>query len=150
MIVNAAAWIRLILGLSTVFALFHWSASALGSDRGQYGLPICAIVIAATIVVERLGFGASWRESWRALGFGRPRAFGLATAVAISIALVLVVPAYAWSTRTRIDFIDGWPMLVLGLFAQAGIAEQSLFRGWLYGHIRRGRTFWRAATLSGW
>jgi membrane protease YdiL (CAAX protease family) len=148
MIATAADWARLMLGLSAVFALFHWSASALGSDRGQHGLLIGGLVIAATMVVERLGFGSSWRHACRALGLGRPRAIGLATAVAISTALVLVVPAYAWSTGTRFDVVDDWPMLVPGLFAQAGVAEESLFRGWLYGHVRRGRTFRRAATLS--
>ena len=35
-----------------------------------------------------------------------------------------------------------------GLFAQAGIAEEVLFRGYLFGHLRRGRSFWRAALLS--
>ena len=35
-----------------------------------------------------------------------------------------------------------------GLFAQAGIAEELLFRGYLFGHLREGRSFWRAALLS--
>ena len=42
----------------------------------------------------------------------------------------------------------GWISLLPGLFAQAGIAEEVLFRGYLFGHIRQGRTFWRAASLS--
>jgi membrane protease YdiL (CAAX protease family) len=35
-----------------------------------------------------------------------------------------------------------------GLFAQAGIAEEVLFRSYLFGQVRVGRTFWRAAALS--
>jgi membrane protease YdiL (CAAX protease family) len=42
----------------------------------------------------------------------------------------------------------GWLWLVPGLFAQGGIAEECLFRGYLFGHLRRQRTFWRAAWLS--
>jgi membrane protease YdiL (CAAX protease family) len=38
--------------------------------------------------------------------------------------------------------------LLPGLFAQGGIAEETLFRGYLFGHLRAGRTFWRAAALS--
>ena len=38
--------------------------------------------------------------------------------------------------------------LAPGLFAQAGIAEEILFRGYLFGRLRRGRSFWRAAWLS--
>jgi membrane protease YdiL (CAAX protease family) len=37
---------------------------------------------------------------------------------------------------------------VPGLFTQAGIAEEILFRGYLFGHLRAGRTFWRAAWTS--
>jgi membrane protease YdiL (CAAX protease family) len=42
----------------------------------------------------------------------------------------------------------GWIALLPGLFAQAGIAEEALFRGYLFGHLRVGRAFWRAAGLS--
>jgi membrane protease YdiL (CAAX protease family) len=44
--------------------------------------------------------------------------------------------------------MDGWVWLIPGLFAQAGIAEETLFRGYLFGRLRTGRTFWRAAALS--
>jgi membrane protease YdiL (CAAX protease family) len=36
----------------------------------------------------------------------------------------------------------------LGLFAQGGIAEELVFRGYLFGHLREGRSFWRAAGLA--
>ena len=45
-------------------------------------------------------------------------------------------------------FYPGWISLLPGLFAQAGIAEEVLFRGYLFGHVRVGRTFWRAAAVS--
>ena len=45
-------------------------------------------------------------------------------------------------------FYPGWVSLLPGLFAQAGIAEEVLFRGYLFGQVRVGRTFWRAAALS--
>ena len=41
-----------------------------------------------------------------------------------------------------------WFWLAFGLFAQHGIAEELLFRGFTFGHLRAGRTFWRAAFLS--
>ena len=39
-------------------------------------------------------------------------------------------------------------VLLPGLFAQAGIAEEVLFRGFLFGHLRAGRSFWGAARLA--
>jgi hypothetical protein len=40
---------RVSFGLFAVFVLFHASAEALGSDRGEAGLAVGAIVLAATI-----------------------------------------------------------------------------------------------------
>jgi membrane protease YdiL (CAAX protease family) len=48
----------------------------------------------------------------------------------------------------RFTMLPGWLYLLPGLFAQAGIAEEALFRGYLFGRLLRGRSFWRAAALS--
>ena len=40
------------------------------------------------------------------------------------------------------SFFPGWWWLLPGLFAQGGIAQEVLFRGYLFGRIRRGRSFW--------
>ena len=45
-------------------------------------------------------------------------------------------------------FAPGWLWLLPGLFAQGGVAEEVLFRGYLFGRLRRGRSFWRATGLS--
>ena len=39
-------------------------------------------------------------------------------------------------------------MLIPGLFFQAGIAEETLFRGYLFGHIRQKYSFWKATFLA--
>ena len=57
-------------------------------------------------------------------------------------------PVFAWATGLPLGLRPGWLLLVPGLFAQAGIAEEVLFRGFLFGHLRETRSFWRAALLS--
>lgn len=52
-----AQWLWLLLGLILVFGLFHWSADVLRSDRGQAGLIVGALVVSATLFVERILFG---------------------------------------------------------------------------------------------
>lgn len=39
-------------------------------------------------------------------------------------------------------------MLAIGVLFQAGIAEEALFRAYLFGRLRPGRTFWGAAGIS--
>lgn len=140
--------LKLVAGLFLVFALFHWSATALGSDRGQAGLLVGALVVAATLAVERLFFGRPVATAARTLGLGAPALRGVATAAALGLALLLVIPVFARVTQSSVTTYPGWISLLPGLFAQAGIAEETLFRGYLFGHLRRGRSFWRAATLA--
>ena len=60
----------------------------------------------------------------------------------------LSFPAYAaWHGASVVAF-PGWVWLLPGLFAQAGIAVEALFRGYLFGRLRRSRSFWRAAALA--
>jgi membrane protease YdiL (CAAX protease family) len=141
-------WIRLALGLIAVYGLFQWSAAKLGSDRGQAGLVVAAIVVTATVLVESLRSRQTITSTLHALGLGPPHVQGLAIATGVCFLLLLVVPAFSMATGAAVTTMDRWWLLVPGLFAQAGIAEETLFRGYLFGRLRTGRTFWRAATLS--
>jgi membrane protease YdiL (CAAX protease family) len=139
---------RLFLEFATIFLIFHGSASALGSDRGQAGVVVGALVVAATLAAERLRSGQSLASASRIIGLGLPRRAGLMASVGVCALLVLVVPVFARSTGTSVAVGAGSLWLLPGLFAQGGIAEETLFRGYLFGHLRGGRSFWRAAGLS--
>ena len=139
---------RLFLGVLLIFALFHWSAERLGSDRGQAGLIVGALVVAATLTVERAWFSPAIASAARTLGLARPLGIGLAVSTGLCLLLVLVVPLFIAVTGASVALAPGALLLLPGLFAQAGIAEEILFRGYLFGHLRRGRSFWRAAALS--
>jgi membrane protease YdiL (CAAX protease family) len=141
-------WTRLAIGLVAVYGLFQWSAVRLGSDRGQAGLAVVGIVVGATLFVESLWSRPSTTSTLRAVGLGRPRVQGLTIAAGVCGLLLLVVPAFSLATGSIVTTTDDWLWLVPGLFAQAGVAEEALFRGYLFGHVRIGRTFWRAAILS--
>ena len=139
---------RLLLGLALVFALFHWTASALGSDRGQAGLLVGAIVVAATLAAERALFGRPVSLAAREVGLGVPDARGMLAAAGACALLLLVFPVAAAPSGARVVLDERWPVLLPGLFAQGGIAEEVLFRGYLYRRVRAGRTFWRAVALA--
>ena len=141
-------WIRLIGAVAVIFALFHWSAQALGSDRGQAGVLVGLLVVGAILIVERTLFGQGVASAVRSLGFGRCRARGLAVVGAAGAAMLAVVPIYDAIAGVSMAFLPGWLWLLPGLFAQGGIAEEVLFRGFLFARVRRGRSFWRATGLS--
>jgi membrane protease YdiL (CAAX protease family) len=41
-----------------------------------------------------------------------------------------------------------WPWILIGIVVGVGIAEETLFRGYVFGFLREKRTFLKAATLS--
>lgn len=147
-VVGTHDWVRLAAGLVVVFALFQWLGHALGSDRGQAGLLIAGVVVATLLLIEWLAFGQTPAESPRSLGFGWPAARGILAALCVCLALLAVIPIYAALRGGSLVVHPGWAWLLPGLIAQAGIAEEALFRGYLFGRLRRGRSFWHAAALA--
>jgi membrane protease YdiL (CAAX protease family) len=139
--------LRLFLLVAAVFLLFHASAAAFGSDRGQYGLLVAGIVTGATIAIESRLTGRRPREAARLLGLGRPQRRGM-VAAGVVCALLLLIFAALRLLGVAITPLPGGAGLVYGLLAQAGVAEELLFRGFLFGHLRHGRTFGRAVLLS--
>ena len=141
-------WPKMLFGLIAVFALFQWSASALGSVRGEAGVIVGLIVVAATLVAERYLFSRSFKEAAKAIGLGRPNGYGLLVALGVSALLLLTVPVFLLLSGAHVNMFPGWLSLLPGLFFQAGIAEETLFRGYLFGHMRQRHTFWKAAEYA--
>ena len=137
-----------MVGLFIVFGLFHWSATTFESDRGQQGILIGLLVVSATAAAERLLLRQQRGPAVRHLGLARPRAKGLIVAGGVTFLLLTIAFVFVRTRELSPAFYPGWISLLPGLFAQGGIAEEVLFRGYLFGHIRVGRTFWRAAALS--
>jgi membrane protease YdiL (CAAX protease family) len=139
---------RLLAGLAAAYLVLDRSAALAGSTFGQAGLLVGALAVGATMLAERLLFPKPLAAVPASLGFGRPAARALAGALAIGALMLAFFPLYARATATPVAPRDGWVLALPGLFAQGGIAEECLFRGYLYGHLRRERSFPRAAWLS--
>jgi membrane protease YdiL (CAAX protease family) len=138
----------MLIGFIFLWAVMHGSATWLGSYRGEWGMLVGIAVVAAALLWERLIGQQSVGKALGLLGLGKPTANALLWAGAISAALVCFFPVYALVFATPIDVREDWPWLLPGLFAQAGLAEETIFRGYLFRHLRENRTFWSAATLS--
>jgi membrane protease YdiL (CAAX protease family) len=131
-----------------VFGVFHASATMLESDRGQRGLLIGIVVVTATAAADRFLLRQPFGSVVRHLGLGPPHARGIVAASGVAVLLLAVALLFVNARGLTPASYPGWTSLLPGLFAQAGIAEEVLFRGYLFGHVRVGRTFWRAAGLS--
>jgi membrane protease YdiL (CAAX protease family) len=131
-----------------VFGFFHASALILESDRGQRGILIGIVVVAATAAVDRFLLRQPFGSVVRHLGLGPPHARGIVAASGLAALLLAAAVLFVGARGLTPASYPGWISLLPGLFAQAGIGEEVLFRAYLFGHVRAGRTFWRAAGLS--
>jgi membrane protease YdiL (CAAX protease family) len=135
-------------GFLCIWLVFDRTAQLTQSTLGEAGLLICLFVLVTTFGVEIVIFKQSVPDAVRSLGLSRPNWRTMLVAIFICILLLAFYPAFSLVTGAKLTLHDRWIELSPGLFAQAGIAEEVLFRGYLFGHLRRGRTFWQAALLS--
>lgn len=141
-------WLKLVASLFAIFALFHWTADALGSDRGQFGVYVGLLVVAALILAEVLLFGKSFKDAFASIGLTSPNKTGLLIAIVICAIMLQMIFIFAYVMNATLDFYPGWYLLVPGLFFQAGIAEEALFRGYVFGKFAKRFPFWKAAVLA--
>jgi membrane protease YdiL (CAAX protease family) len=135
---------RVIVGGVALWAIMDRAAALSGSLRGEWGAPIAAVIVAGALAVAYFLHAERPRAAIVALGLGRAPMRGILAAVGIAALLALYFPLLAPSATIR----PGWPLEALGLFAQAGIAEETIFRGHVFGRLRATHTFWRATLLS--
>jgi membrane protease YdiL (CAAX protease family) len=138
------AKVRTVIGVAALYAVLQGAAAALGSTHGEWGFAVAALVAAAALGVQRV----LHREGWRELGVGPPKAKAVWLTAGLSAVLLLVIPLYLAIGDADMALVPNAAWLALGMFAQGGIAEELVFRGYLYGRLRRGRSFWRAAAIS--
>jgi membrane protease YdiL (CAAX protease family) len=139
---------QILAGFFCIWLVLDRTAQLTHSTLGEAGVPICIVVVATTFGVEKLIFKQTVPDALRSLGLGRPNPRTMLITLFIGVMLLAFYPAFSLATGAKLTLHDHWIGMSLGLFAQAGVAEEILFRGYLFGHLRRGRTFWHAALLS--
>src|SRR4029078_5968130 len=86
------------------------------------------------------------RTAVRFLGLGRPSRRSIALAAASSSAVLLVYPVAGAVTGEQFALVAGWPWILVGLFAFHGLAEEMVWRGFVFRRLSEGRSF-RAAVV---
>lgn len=116
-------------------------------DPGRYGVPILAVVLVVAVVVERLLGDTGPGGVLRGLGLGRPDLRTMIVAAGVAVLLQAVYPLVTTLTGAAITLKPGWPLLLVGIFAFHGLAEELVWRGYAFRRLRTGRSF-RAAVLA--
>lgn len=109
---------------------------------------ICLVTVSGATIAWGLLRKTSLAASFREVGFGIPdwRVTGLA--VAISIFMLTFFPMYSVLSNVSLPLQSNWFWILIGIITGVGIAEETLFRGYVFNFLRREHTFWKAATFS--
>jgi membrane protease YdiL (CAAX protease family) len=57
-------------------------------------------------------------------------------------------PLFSLLTNTPLAAQPNWQWLLLNVLLINGLAEEIMMRGFVFRHLREGRTFWRAAVIA--
>ena len=104
--------------------------------------------VGAILVAERLVFSPTLRESLRALGFVPARSSTVVFALLVSLPMWAFLPLFARINGIALTVRSEWIQLLVGVVLVNGITEEAIHRGFVFGHLRHGRTFMTAATIS--
>jgi membrane protease YdiL (CAAX protease family) len=141
---------KLLIGAVPVVAILVASAFLVPPDFPFLlrQIILCAIGVGGILIAERALFGPDGKRIATALGIVRPQLRVVLIALVVSLPMWLFLPFYGWFTGTAVALKSDWLAILLGVVLVNGITEEAIHRAFIFGHLRKQRTFWSAAAIS--
>ena len=141
----------ILIGCAVMFLILQvgtiWLAGML--DQTWAAFIVTAIMLPVAVVWERLVFNLTLPQALHALGFGRLNARPLLAAGAIACIMLMFFPVFSFTVDAPVSLKRDWLWMLMGIIALNGFAEETLFRGFVFGGLREaGLSFGRAGTIS--
>jgi membrane protease YdiL (CAAX protease family) len=96
---------------------------------------------AVLLVSERLVTGLPLVDLLRRLGLGRPVTRAVLAASLVGAAVVATYVGGAAVLGIHLELRSNWPIVLIGVLIFHGLAEELVWRGYVYGHLRRTNSF---------
>jgi membrane protease YdiL (CAAX protease family) len=148
-----AGWMTLakvIAGFFSLYLVLQVGLALLIPRIGPtWGVLITAVtMLCLAVVFQAWFFQGPPLEALRQLGYGRPRWRAIVVALILSGVMLLFFPAVSVITGVRLGLNSGWLWTLAGIVVFNGLAEETLFRGYVFGNLRQGRSFLHAGFIS--
>lgn len=105
-------------------------------------------VFTAVMVLSKWLYGKNLKSTIHDTGFHKTKMSGLVPGIFVSAALLCMYPILGNLLNTEIRLADSWQWNAIGLTLTAGFAEEMIFRGFLFGQLRRQTSFKKAVIIS--
>lgn len=97
---------------------------------------------------EMLFFKRQPFQALRQLGYGRPGGRAVKVALILSGVMLLFFPVLSLASGARLHLNEDWLLTLAGIILLNGLAEETLFRGYVFGNLRQASSFIRAGFIS--
>ena len=138
-----------VLSFIVLFALFSGMGFLLSNiDWTSAKILICVVTVCGVIMAWSMIKRVPPTQSFLEVGFGIPKWRVVGVAVVISALMLAFFPLYSSLERVNLVLQSHWVWILIGIITGVGIAEETLFRGFVFNYFRERFAFWRAATYS--
>jgi membrane protease YdiL (CAAX protease family) len=145
-----ATWL-ILAGAAVMFLILQLGVTLLAAriDPTWSAFIATAVMLVVALAYERLAFACSPAEALRALGWVRADPRAVAVALVVSAVMLVFFPVMTRATGAPIALRGDWLWILAGAIVLNGIGEETLFRGFIFGHLRRaGQSFTRAGLIA--
>ncbi|MCL4248009.1 MAG: CPBP family intramembrane metalloprotease [Anaerolineae bacterium] len=112
----------------------------------SFAIPLAVIV--ASVLLEMGLYKKNLSQALSDIGLTRFSWAGIRSAAIYMLPLLVFFPLFALLTNTPLATQPNWQWRLMNVLFINGIAEEVMMRGFVFRHLREGRSFWRAAALS--
>jgi membrane protease YdiL (CAAX protease family) len=133
--------VRFLVGFGVLYVVLAGLAE-LGAS-GWHGVVILAAVLVVVLVVDRVLGGPALASV-----LGRPSVGTVMVAVVVAALVQGVYPLAAALSGASFRLRPGWPVLLVGVLAFHGVAEELVWRGYAFRRLREGHSFGKAVLLT--
>jgi membrane protease YdiL (CAAX protease family) len=140
-----------LLGAGIMFLILQFGVTFLVSmmDLTWSALIGTAVMLAFVLALERFAFARRPVEALSALGWGRANPRAVLVVVILSVAMLAFFPVVSLGWGVPMELRGDWLWILVGVIALNGIGEETLFRGFIFGRLRRaGLSFVRAGLIA--
>jgi membrane protease YdiL (CAAX protease family) len=143
------AHFRLYLIFTVTFLVMHFTGTMVsGLPYILNALITGATVFGALFLLLKWNGAGSVKKIISELGFRETGLKSILPGIILSAALVLSYLLLSLLLNAKLMLAKEWLLNLAGLFLTAGLTEEALFRGYLFGGLRRNMSFRKAVLIS--
>lgn len=109
---------------------------------------VFALVLSTVLLISRVFYASDVESTISEIGFRKACLQEILPGIIISVVLLFMYPLLGYLLGTKIRMTNNWQLNMIGLLLTGGLAEEILFRGFLFRRLRLQMNFKKATLVS--